>query len=290
MSSNDMHKLISVVMPVYNGGEYLNEAIESVLHQTYTNFEFLIIDDGSKDRSLEIIQRYAAIDQRIKVISRENKGLVATLNEGIALAKGDYIARMDADDVSLPERFVRQIMALEQTQADICGCHALMIDASGKSIRSLMYPVLPDMFAFYMLFTTPFCHGSVMFRRQKYVNDALSYGLNPSYQSVEDLALWIEMYQRGYQFISVDEVLFKYRYLATSFSRTKLQQMHLDTKAITKAFFQAYRMDLKKQFIKLKTLDNLNAGEKKILMKYAFKKNELGYILNIKHWRDILTY
>ena len=99
-----MSELISVILPVYNGEKYLKESIESILNQTYTNFEFIIIDDGSKDSSLEIIKEYEKEDERIIVISRENKGLVASLNEGIATAKGKYIARMDADDVSLSER------------------------------------------------------------------------------------------------------------------------------------------------------------------------------------------
>ena len=101
--------MISVIMPVYNGEKYLREAIESILCQTYSDFEFIILDDGSTDSSLTIIKEYAKMDSRIIFITRKNKGLVATLNEGLELAKGDFIARMDADDISYPERFAKQI-------------------------------------------------------------------------------------------------------------------------------------------------------------------------------------
>ena len=99
--------LISVILPVYNGSLYLKESIDSILNQTYTNFELIIINDGSKDNSEEVIKSYN--DDRIKYLSQENRGLAATLNIGIKLTNGIYIARMDQDDISLPERFKKQI-------------------------------------------------------------------------------------------------------------------------------------------------------------------------------------
>lgn len=117
-----MNELISVILPVYNGEKYLKEAIESILNQTYTNFEFIIIDDGSKDSSLEIIKEYEKEDERIVAVSRENKGLIATLNEGIEKAKGKYIARMDQDDISLPNRFEEQLKIMENDkEIVVCG-------------------------------------------------------------------------------------------------------------------------------------------------------------------------
>ncbi|HIP11775.1 MAG TPA: glycosyltransferase family 2 protein, partial [Arcobacter sp.] len=101
--------MVSVLLSVYNGEKYLDEAIESILNQTYQDFEFIIINDGSTDKSLEIIEKYKKEDNRIVVISRENKGLIYSLNEGISQAKGKYIARMDADDISLATRFEEQV-------------------------------------------------------------------------------------------------------------------------------------------------------------------------------------
>ena len=116
-----MNPKISVVMSVYNGQDYLDEAIQSILKQTYKDFEFIIINDGSIDKSLEIIEKYKQQDERIVLISRENKGLIASLNEGIEKARGKYIARMDADDISLPNRFEEQLKIMENDK-EIVGC------------------------------------------------------------------------------------------------------------------------------------------------------------------------
>lgn len=105
-------KLISVIMPVYNGEKYLASAIESILNQTYDYFELIIINDGSTDNSMDIINNYAKMDNRILVVSRKNRGLVYTLNEAIKISTGEYIARMDADDISHTLRFEKQVYLL----------------------------------------------------------------------------------------------------------------------------------------------------------------------------------
>src|SRR4051794_24772902 len=103
---------ISVLLAVYNGGRYLRAAVDSILTQTFTDFEFIIIDDGSTDGSLATLREFAQRDPRINLVSRPNKGLTVTLNEGIALARGEFLARMDADDIALPQRFEKQIAYL----------------------------------------------------------------------------------------------------------------------------------------------------------------------------------
>lgn len=103
---------ISVIMPAYNAEQYISEAIESILNQTYSNFEFIIIDDGSTDRTVEMVQSYS--DPRIRFVQNEhNLGVAATLNRGLKLATGEYIARMDADDIALRERFGKQVSFLD---------------------------------------------------------------------------------------------------------------------------------------------------------------------------------
>ena len=99
--------LVSVVLPIYNAGPYLAAALGSILRQDYERLEVIAIDDGSTDNSLEILERYRRADNRVSVISRENRGLVATLNEGLRLAQGELVARMDADDVAYPWRLSR---------------------------------------------------------------------------------------------------------------------------------------------------------------------------------------
>lgn len=104
---------LTVLMPVYNAEKYIRRSIDSILKQTYTNFDFIIINDGSDDKSCEIIKGFAKLDNRIRLIDRENRGLIHTLNEGIQLAHSEYIARMDADDVSLPNRLSTQLNFLD---------------------------------------------------------------------------------------------------------------------------------------------------------------------------------
>ena len=119
-------------MPVYNAKRYLEEAIESILGQTFRDFEFLIIDDGSTDRSLAILKRYAAQDARIRLSSRTNAGYVVRLNEMLHQARGDLVARMDADDVALPERFAQQVEFLRShPEVDVVGGAQERIDSNG---------------------------------------------------------------------------------------------------------------------------------------------------------------
>ena len=114
--------LVSVLLPVYNAEPYLAAALESILKQDYRRLEIIAIDDGSRDRSLEIMRRYQQADDRITIVSRENRGLIATLNEGLTLAKGDLIARMDADDISYPWRLSRQVSLFQrQPELALCG-------------------------------------------------------------------------------------------------------------------------------------------------------------------------
>lgn len=127
---------VSVVMPVYNSEKYLKESIESILNQSYSDLEFIIINDGSTDNSFKIIKEYAKLDKRINVISRENKGIVYSLNEAIRLAKGEYIARMDADDISAPKRIEKQISFLKSHRdIDILGTQVKVVGNISNDIK-----------------------------------------------------------------------------------------------------------------------------------------------------------
>ncbi len=128
----EYNKLVSVVMPVHNGEQFLREAIESVLNQTYTNFEFLIIENCSTDSSVEIIKSYN--DSRIRLIIEKDCGQVQAYNRGFKEAKGDYIFIHDHDDVSHPERFEKQLKCMIVNNVDICGSYFNLIDNSGKII------------------------------------------------------------------------------------------------------------------------------------------------------------
>ena len=132
--------MITVLLPVFNGEKWLTSCIESILKQSYENFEFLIINDGSNDRSLEIIKNYSVLDQRIKYISQENKGLTASLNKGINIAKNDWIARIDADDISCPLRLEKQLTKALKEDLKLVGSKFSIINEEGKIIRNHQVP------------------------------------------------------------------------------------------------------------------------------------------------------
>ena len=126
---------VSVLLPVYNAERYLREAVESVLAQTFTDFELLVVDDGSTDGSLAILREFERRDPRVRVISRPNTGYVVALNEMLGLAKGEFIARMDADDVCMPERFTQQLSWFSaHTDGVACGTWVLAVDAEGDPL------------------------------------------------------------------------------------------------------------------------------------------------------------
>ena len=138
-----MSPSISVVMSVYNGERYIRESVESILNQTYRDFEFILMDDASKDRTASLCRGYQKKDPRIRFYSnRENLGLTASLNKGIALAKGKWIARMDSDDVSVPERFEKQMAFLKKNPAvKLLGTRGYMVDEEGKRLSLIATPL-----------------------------------------------------------------------------------------------------------------------------------------------------
>jgi glycosyltransferase involved in cell wall biosynthesis len=166
-SSSSSNPKISVVMPVFNGERFLREAVESILNQTFADFEFVIIDDGSTDATAAILKSYSKCDLRVKVHRQENEGIVASLNRGCILARGEYIARMDADDVSAPQRFERQVVLLDRNpQVGLVGCGMYdNIDASGAVLYTSYLPEDNDTIQRTLVQRWCFLHPSIMFRR-----------------------------------------------------------------------------------------------------------------------------
>lgn len=183
------HPKITVLMPVYNGGRYLAEAIESIIIQTFTNFEFLIIDDGSADNTAAIIKSYK--DPRIRLIKNsQNKGVVFSLNKGIKQARGKYIARMDADDVSLPERFKIQTGFLDKNpEYGLVGSCFYILDAN--RVRLYIAPTLFDDedIKLQLHFQNPLAHGSVMIRKTLIEKECY----NSTAKHFEDYDLWARL-------------------------------------------------------------------------------------------------
>jgi glycosyltransferase involved in cell wall biosynthesis len=198
--------LISVLMPAYNAEKYLREAIDSILGQTFTDFEFIIVNDGSTDASREIILSYK--DRRIRLVGNEyNMGLIKSLNKGLNYAGGEYIARMDADDISLPERFAAQVSFMEKhPEIGICGTWVANIGkGSGKSWTP---PIDDATIQCQLLFNVPLVHPSVMMRRSLFTDFDLLYA---DYPHAEDYALWRQasLYTK---FANIPQILLSYRH------------------------------------------------------------------------------
>lgn len=197
--------IISVVMPVYNGGRFLAGAIESVLNQTFRDFEFIIVNDGSTDGSPAVLDGYAQRDVRIRLISRENRGLTASLNEAIALARGEWIARMDADDISLPDRFQKQMAWLQETGADVCGG---WVKLTGTWFhRVWRYYGSSEAIGLKLLFGSAFAHPAVMLRTS--LAKANPYSEDARY--VEDYELWTRLAGSGVKMTNYPGVVLRYR-------------------------------------------------------------------------------
>lgn len=174
---------VSVVLPTFNSEKYLKEAIDSILNQTFKNFELIIIDDYSTDRTREIIKSYK--DHRIKLIDGDQKGLAAALNKGIRLAQGEYIARMDSDDISLPERFAKQVSFLDQNKSiSLLGTWQQHFGLSNWIHKP---PEEPDIAKMALVFRCDMCHSTVMFRKEDFVKNGFFY---PEHSPQEDFELW----------------------------------------------------------------------------------------------------
>ncbi len=229
---------VTVLMPVYNAEKYVGEAIDSILNQTFKYFEFLIINDGSTDSSLEIIKSYN--DPRIKLVSNDiNLGLSNTLNKGIELSQGEYIARMDADDISLPERLEKQIEFMDSHQhIGICGSWIQNFDRSGdKDIWK--YSQIHEELLCSLFYNSCFAHPSVCIRKQVLIETGLRY--KQEFTPAEDYELWTRLIEvtKG---TNLPLVLLKYR--------SSENQM---TKDENKMVSQA-------NIIRIKMLNRLNLG------------------------------
>jgi len=182
-----MNPKVSLVMSVYDGEEHLNEAIESILHQTFTDFEFIIVDDGSTDSTWKILTTYH--DPRITLVrNQENQGLARSLNRGLEISRGEYIARQDADDVSLPERLARQVSFLEEhADVGVLGSAVQIIDGSGNPSETWRFPSEHGALKWRLCFGNPIMHSTVMMRREV-VNGVNGY--DAEMEVATDYDLW----------------------------------------------------------------------------------------------------
>lgn len=212
---------ISVVMPVYNGEQYLEAALASILEQTFHDFEFIIIDDGSTDRTGRILTAAAKRDNRIKIISRENRGISASLNEGIAAAGAEWIARMDADDIALPNRFAVQIAYLEaHPDCGVLGSHILFTDPEDRPITPMRPPLDHDAIVEQMMRGEgAIPHPTTMFRRK--LAEAIG-GYDSRFDNAEDIDFFLRLANET-RLANIPDILLRYRQHTSSVGATKSQ-------------------------------------------------------------------
>lgn len=204
-------------MPVYNGAADLKRSLDTVLGQTFRDFEVIAINDGSKDNTASILD--AVDDPRVRVIHQDNVGLAATLNRGLSMAKGVFIARQDQDDLSHPERFARQVAYLnDNTDCILLGTAAEIWVGDEPTDRAHDHPTDHALLAFDLLFNNPFVHSSVMMRRDA-VLAVGGYTTDKSRQPPEDYELWSRLVRRG-GVANLPERLLVYREVPQSMSRT----------------------------------------------------------------------
>ena len=271
-------------MPVYNSERYLSLAIDSILSQSFKNFEFLIIYDDSDDNSFKLINEYSLSDQRIKIIRGKKNGILGAINQGFKKSDGDFIVRMDADDVSKPERLQKQLEYIRKNNLDICGSHCLIINDIGLVNDLFLAPLSHEACTLSLAFDVPFVHPSVMIRKEFLLKNNLRYGQSESVHA-EDYDLWIRMHSNGAKFGNINEVLLSYRVLKDSLSRLNRRNVSRDTKALSKKF---YRDNLKINSENIGLISNGgNSKEKSLVVSFLISRIFRLSFKNIHHIKNI---
>lgn len=200
---------ISVIMATHSGGPYLPEAINSILNQTFSDFEFIIINDAAKPETAELLNSYT--DPRIKIIvNSENLGLTKSLNKGLSIAQAEYVARMDADDISLPQRFEVQKKFLdEHPDITVVGSATIIIDGAGKESGSKRPVTDPKLLKFYTMLKNQLTHSSVMFRKSTILK---FNGYDESIKYAQDYDLWSRLLYKNVLLSNIEQPLLKYRF------------------------------------------------------------------------------
>lgn len=216
MPHRPVDPVVSVVLPVYNCPQYVGQAIESILAQTFTDYELIVIDDGSRDETPDVLRRFT--EPRIRLVTQANQGLAATLNRGIELARGRYIARQDQDDVCFPERLARQVAFLEAHPAcGLLGTWAEIWREDDRTGRVHRHPSDNPTLQFELLLDNPFVHSSVVIRKSA-LDRVGVYSTDLGRQPPEDYELWSRI-ARQFEVANIPEVLHAYREVEGSMSR-----------------------------------------------------------------------
>lgn len=200
---------VSVIMSVYNTERFLPLAIESILHQSFNNFEFIIVNDGSTDRSGAILDTYARRDKRLRIIHQHNTGISKALNKAIEFSRGALLARQDPDDISLPNRLLKQINYFKKRPSvDVLGSCNFVIGENGRIIACYYRPLSFEAIKADISSYNPLCHGSVMMRKEAVMDVGL---YNSDFDKAEDLELWMRMISARKRLENMPDFLYCWR-------------------------------------------------------------------------------
>jgi glycosyltransferase involved in cell wall biosynthesis len=267
-----MSPKVSVVMSVFNGEVYLAEAIDSILNQTFSDFEFIIVDDGSTDSSANIIQLFT--DSRIQLISLDkNMGLASALNHGVNQAQGQYIARMDSDDISLPSRFQEQVNYMDaHSDVIVLGTQMQVVDADKNPLFDFDVPLQHSLIVWNLFFGRTFAHPSVMMRRNVLVQVGV---YDESISTAQDVDLWSRLIGQG-RFANLADQLILYRTheKATSIQKASQQKnvLHITLKRLLMQLWGDDASDeTVARFLKIRS------------GKFTFTKTEYGQVVEETH-------
>lgn len=224
---------ISVITPVYNAAKFIEQAIHSVLQQSFKDFEFIVINDGSTDGSAEIIDNCASLDPRIIAVHQENKGFVSALNQGLSMAKAPLIARMDADDISLPTRFEKQLAFLQKNpKVGVVGSFRSTIDEQGCVIKKMVtHPTDPKIIQKRMPTECLLAHPATMLRREAVLGVG---GYRSYFGGVADYDLWLRLL-KNWSMANLPEVLLLYRQHQDQITNAQSLSQRLNTEAARQA-------------------------------------------------------
>lgn len=282
---------ISVLMSVFNGERYLRPAMDSLLAQTLGDFELIVVDDGSTDSSPLILDQYAASDSRVRVIHQQNQGLTRSLNHALALATGEYVARMDADDICFPERFARQTEFLDNHPDVLClGTAYEAIDAESKPLgRRQMATEPAQIDRAHLAANTSLAHPTILVRRQ--AMDAIG-GYDESYKTTQDLDLFLRLAEHG-TITNLDEPLLYYRWHDENVSVRKVDQQDRDCTAIIAAAHRRRGLpvptgvpEARWSFRRVMTRKYALAGERRQALRFACQAIRMRPF-NLRSWYSL---
>lgn len=286
-----MGVLVSVILPAYNAGPYITDAVKSILEQTFTNFELIIVNDCSTDNTEQEILKFN--DPRIRYYKNEqNLGLILTLNKLIALAQGKYLARMDADDISINTRLEKQVNFLEQNP-DI-GIVSCGFQNFGNNNESVYYKQHDDDIKLKLLYKTEVCHAAALIRTSLAKQHTPFYNID--YKHAEDYELWARMtlYTRFY---NLQEILYKVRIVSTSVSRVFANIQQENTNAVIRYLFNRFNITLNDNELNVwlqfcYANFNLNGAEIKLLdslLNALVENNKTVHYINQAHLEQHLA-